>query len=125
MKPISTLATVALLANAVFEFGAGTLILVSPASVFPGAGPQAAAIGRTLACAAISAGGLGLMLLFAKEDGRAFRAAFAAIGLFHVVLAVGHGASILQGYTVVAAPIFHGALAVLFGVAWLTCGTAR
>jgi hypothetical protein len=125
MKPISTLATVALLANAVFEIGAGVLILFSPASVFPGAGPHAAAIGRTLACTAISAGGLGLVLLLARENGRAFRAAFAAIGVFHLVVAVGHGAAVLQDFTVPAAPIFHGALALLFGVAWLAGRTKR
>ena len=124
-RPFPLLVVLALVANAVFEVGSGVLILVSPASVFPGAGPQAAAIARTLACAAIGAGGLGLMLLFARENGRAFRAAFAAIGVFHLVVAVGHGASVLQGYTVVAAPIFHSALAVLFGVAWLAGRTKQ
>jgi hypothetical protein len=117
MRSIGPLAIVALAANTLFEIGAGILILVSPLSVFPGAGPQAAAIARTLAAAAIAAGTLSLLLLLTRDNSRSFRAAFLALGVFHVVLAVAHGASAAHGFTALSAPVGHGLVALLFGLA--------
>jgi hypothetical protein len=108
-----------LAANFAFEAGAGLLMFLSPASIFPGAGPQAAAIARTLATAAIAAGALSLALLLARENGRALRAALLVFLVFHICLAVVHGANALSYYVTPAAAAGHALFAVLFAIALL------
>lgn len=122
-RSIPRFTAVVLLVNTVFEVGAGVLILASPAAVFPGAGPHAAAVARTLAGAAISAGVLSLAILFAWQPGRLVRVILWVLGLFHLVLAVLHGLGWSGGFTVFTAPLAHLALALLFALAgWRTTG---
>jgi hypothetical protein len=119
VRSIPRFTAVVLLVNSLFEIGAGTLILVSPGSVFPAANPHAAAVARTLAGAAISAGVLSLAILLAWQPGRLVRAILWVLALFHLVLAMLHGLGWSHGFTVITAPLAHLVLAVLFVLAGL------
>ena len=114
MRAVPRFTALVLVLNSLFEIGAGALILASPGAVFPAANPHAAAVARTLACAAISAGAISLLMLFAYQPGRLFRALLWGLCGFHVVLSGMHGLNWTRGFTAFSAPFGHLALAVLF-----------